>query len=177
MPYAPNTLVYEPPVHLGVSRATWEKRLRRDPCFACGRRPSKSRATIEHVEPRSAGGRNDFTNIVGACAACNEAKGSRSLLVYLLETLDNEAAADGDRAELLADAARELRAPLGVLTNPIIRGERRDDAIRRVVDVLKRAPGGLLFAPSGRPRAQLAGALASVAMTTALADVAGMVHA
>ncbi|MGX7679143.1 HNH endonuclease [Jatrophihabitans sp. DSM 45814] len=35
--------------------------------------------TIDHVVPRSRGGRNEWTNVVAACARCNHRKGSRLL--------------------------------------------------------------------------------------------------
>ena len=35
--------------------------------------------TIDHVVPRSRGGRNEWTNVVAACARCNHRKGDRTL--------------------------------------------------------------------------------------------------
>lgn len=35
--------------------------------------------TIDHVIPRSRGGRNEWTNVVAACARCNHRKGDRLL--------------------------------------------------------------------------------------------------
>ncbi|CAN5570020.1 HNH endonuclease [soil metagenome] len=35
--------------------------------------------TIDHVVPRSRGGRNEWTNVVAACARCNHRKGARLL--------------------------------------------------------------------------------------------------
>ncbi|WP_344174061.1 HNH endonuclease [Pilimelia columellifera] len=35
--------------------------------------------TIDHVHPRSRGGRHVWENVVAACARCNHAKGSRTL--------------------------------------------------------------------------------------------------
>jgi 5-methylcytosine-specific restriction endonuclease McrA len=35
--------------------------------------------TIDHIVPRSRGGRNEWTNVVAACAKCNHRKGSRLL--------------------------------------------------------------------------------------------------
>ena len=35
-------------------------------------------ATVDHILPRSRGGRNTWTNTVAACAACNQAKGDRT---------------------------------------------------------------------------------------------------
>jgi hypothetical protein len=78
----------------------------------------------------------------------------------------------GRKPMTVKDAAKQLRAPLADLVHPMIGGERRARAIALVVDVLERAPEGLLFDPTtGRPRAGIAGELNSVKRTTALADV------
>jgi hypothetical protein len=50
--------------------------LRRDNfvCAFCGGRAS----TIDHLVPRSHGGRNTWLNTVSACYGCNQAKGART---------------------------------------------------------------------------------------------------
>ncbi len=48
-------------------------------CQYCGCRPGASRLTIDHVIPRSRGGRTSWENCVVACAACNAHKGDRDL--------------------------------------------------------------------------------------------------
>jgi hypothetical protein len=81
----------------------------------------------------------------------------------------------GRKSMTVKDAARLLRAPLGDLANAMIGGKRRDEAIRLVLDVLDRAPEGLLYDPAtGRPRAGIRGELNSVAKATELADVIAM---
>ncbi|MEX2195212.1 MAG: HNH endonuclease signature motif containing protein [Thermoleophilaceae bacterium] len=81
-------LPYEPPADLATPRRVFELVLRRDPCAYCAVRPSSRRAakryTVDHVEPRSQGGPNTIDNLVGACPTCNRAKGSHSLLLFLL---------------------------------------------------------------------------------------------
>ena len=57
----------------------WKVVIKADPCVYCGR-PSE---TVEHVEPRSAGGAYGWANEVGACKACNRAKGALGLLQFL----------------------------------------------------------------------------------------------
>ena len=56
----------------------WSKRgvLQRDrfTCQYCGR----TATTVDHVVPRSAGGRNDWLNTVAACRTCNHRKANRS---------------------------------------------------------------------------------------------------
>jgi 5-methylcytosine-specific restriction endonuclease McrA len=46
-------------------------------CQYCGTRPHV--LTLDHVLPRSRGGRNTWENLVTACAACNHRKGGRTL--------------------------------------------------------------------------------------------------
>lgn len=47
-----------------------------DACQYCGRRPLRGKnRTIDHVLPRSRGGKNSFENTVACCAACNRRKG------------------------------------------------------------------------------------------------------
>lgn len=50
--------------------------LRRDNsrCGYCG----KSAATIDHVMPRSRGGKDSWENLVACCLSCNNAKGNRT---------------------------------------------------------------------------------------------------
>ena len=79
--------LYRPPLHLETPRREFERVLRSDPCAWCALRPSALKGTVEHVIPRGAGGDNTAWNIVGACSACNGARGTRSLLVFLLDRL------------------------------------------------------------------------------------------
>jgi 5-methylcytosine-specific restriction endonuclease McrA len=44
-------------------------------CQYCG--STKSGLTVDHVIPRSRGGKSDWENIVTACASCNRRKGNR----------------------------------------------------------------------------------------------------
>jgi 5-methylcytosine-specific restriction endonuclease McrA len=53
-------------------------------CCYCGRVTnnipfSKLQATLEHVIPKSRGGTNDYDNLVMACSACNNNRGSLPL--------------------------------------------------------------------------------------------------
>jgi 5-methylcytosine-specific restriction endonuclease McrA len=45
-------------------------------CAYCGN--ETSRLTIDHLVPRSRGGRTNFENCVAACKSCNNRKGSRT---------------------------------------------------------------------------------------------------
>ena len=47
-------------------------------CQYCARKFSKSELTIDHVLPRSRGGRDTWDNLVLACVKCNIKKGSRT---------------------------------------------------------------------------------------------------
>jgi len=47
-------------------------------CQYCGGQPKKPDLTIDHVVPRSQGGRKEWTNLVAACTRCNHRKGGRT---------------------------------------------------------------------------------------------------
>lgn len=47
-------------------------------CQYCGREQSTRELTLDHVLPRSRGGRTTWTNVVAACGPCNRRKGSRT---------------------------------------------------------------------------------------------------
>jgi 5-methylcytosine-specific restriction endonuclease McrA len=47
-------------------------------CQYCLKQISEKRLTIDHVLPLSKGGRHEWTNVVAACSACNNRKGSRT---------------------------------------------------------------------------------------------------
>ncbi len=49
-------------------------------CQYCGIRPGTEELTIDHVVPRSLGGRTSWTNCVLACVECNKRKSNRPLL-------------------------------------------------------------------------------------------------
>jgi 5-methylcytosine-specific restriction endonuclease McrA len=46
-------------------------------------RPHPSEATLDHIVPLSAGGSNGVRNLVLACRACNERKGSRDVFDFI----------------------------------------------------------------------------------------------
>ena len=46
-------------------------------CQYCGATPQESELTIDHIIPRSRGGRTVWENVVLACTVCNTQKGSR----------------------------------------------------------------------------------------------------
>jgi 5-methylcytosine-specific restriction endonuclease McrA len=48
-------------------------------CAYCGRKPPEGEIHIDHVTPVSAGGTNQITNLVAACADCNRGKGPTAL--------------------------------------------------------------------------------------------------
>ncbi len=47
-------------------------------CQYCGRKFKSSDLSIDHVVPRSRGGRTEWTNVVCACLRCNVKKGGRT---------------------------------------------------------------------------------------------------
>jgi 5-methylcytosine-specific restriction endonuclease McrA len=47
-------------------------------CQYCGIRPHRSRLNIDHVVPRSHGGKTTWENVVCSCVDCNRRKGGRT---------------------------------------------------------------------------------------------------
>jgi len=47
-------------------------------CQYCGQQPGKEHLTLDHIIPRSRGGRMDWENVVTACAPCNRRKANRT---------------------------------------------------------------------------------------------------
>lgn len=47
-------------------------------CQYCGKRPPKHELTIDHILPKSRGGRDTWENLVLACIRCNVTKGNRT---------------------------------------------------------------------------------------------------
>lgn len=48
-------------------------------CQYCGKAPIVRELTLDHVVPRSRGGRHCWTNVVACCRRCNDTKGHREL--------------------------------------------------------------------------------------------------
>jgi 5-methylcytosine-specific restriction endonuclease McrA len=46
-------------------------------CQYCGAQPAKGLLTLDHVVPRSRGGKHTWENVVAACIPCNQRKGDR----------------------------------------------------------------------------------------------------
>jgi 5-methylcytosine-specific restriction endonuclease McrA len=47
-------------------------------CQYCGERPHRSQLNLDHVIPRSLGGRTTWENVVCSCVECNRRKGGRT---------------------------------------------------------------------------------------------------
>jgi 5-methylcytosine-specific restriction endonuclease McrA len=47
-------------------------------CQYCGERPHRSQLNLDHVIPRSLGGRTTWENVVCSCVECNRQKGGRT---------------------------------------------------------------------------------------------------
>ena len=47
-------------------------------CQYCGITPPKQKLTLDHVHPRSRGGKTSWENVITACAKCNGRKGNRT---------------------------------------------------------------------------------------------------
>jgi 5-methylcytosine-specific restriction endonuclease McrA len=67
-----------PPLHVKFSRRNIYLR-DRNRCQYCGARPPREEMTIDHVVPRSRGGKTVWENVVLACSRCNTRKGDELL--------------------------------------------------------------------------------------------------
>lgn len=47
-------------------------------CMYCGDMSSPRHLTIDHITPRSRGGKNSWTNTCAACVSCNQRKGNKT---------------------------------------------------------------------------------------------------
>ena len=56
-------------------------------CQYCAKKMSLNEATVDHVVPKSRGGKNTWENVALACEKCNQKKGSRLLENCGLEIL------------------------------------------------------------------------------------------
>lgn len=59
--------------------------LRSAPCELCG---SWEDIQIDHIDPVSRSGDNDWTNFAGLCATCNKSKSAKPLLLHMRDQLD-----------------------------------------------------------------------------------------
>lgn len=70
-------------VHIPVRKPTLSRKaiLLRDRhrCQYCGQRFSPGVLTLDHIHPKSKGGRETFENLVACCPPCNRKKGDKSL--------------------------------------------------------------------------------------------------
>jgi ribosome-binding protein aMBF1 (putative translation factor) len=51
-----------------------------DPCAYCG----APAAQLDHIEPRAHNGEDGWENLTAACTTCNQSKGAKPLLTFLL---------------------------------------------------------------------------------------------
>jgi 5-methylcytosine-specific restriction endonuclease McrA len=77
-----NTYVYVPHKKVTLSRFNI---YRRDE-YKCVYCPSEKNLTIDHVKPKSKGGKNSWENLATCCGTCNLEKGNMSLKEYELLT-------------------------------------------------------------------------------------------
>ena len=77
-----NKYVYMPYKKVTLSRVNIYKRDLHK-CVYCG---SEDNLTIDHVKPKSKGGKNTWENLVTCCGLCNITKGNKPLEDFLLDT-------------------------------------------------------------------------------------------
>jgi len=66
----------------GLRNWVWFSRYRTAvlaPCYICGWLLSFDEATLDHVVPKSLGGKNELNNLEICCAKCNHKKADRLL--------------------------------------------------------------------------------------------------
>ena len=68
-------------------------------CVYCGETYEFNQLTLDHVKPRCKGGESVTKNLVPACRACNQGKGSSNWLRWSRETFGNRP----DREQLIQD--------------------------------------------------------------------------
>ena len=69
------------------TRRLWkekEYRKRKGRCQFCGRQMQYADATIDHIVPRSRGGRHHLKNLQLLCKECNQEKGDRPMAEFRL---------------------------------------------------------------------------------------------
>lgn len=78
----PATLKMKRQIVISPTKLTFSRKLifRRDKymCGYCGARQKQNNLTIDHVIPKSIGGKNSFTNCITACLQCNRGKSNRT---------------------------------------------------------------------------------------------------
>jgi len=79
----PSVIRMKYPVNRSLGKTIFSKKLvmRRDnySCAYCGKKLKNNDLTIDHILPKSLGGKNTFLNCVTACFPCNSRKGNRAL--------------------------------------------------------------------------------------------------
>lgn len=70
------------------SAFSWRQIVRHDPCVYCviaaDQNAAMSRSSVEHIQPKAKGGGNGWRNETAAHQWCNEQRGNRRLLHFLL---------------------------------------------------------------------------------------------
>ena len=61
------------------------KKRTKNRCWYCGDHIPKGEHTLDHVVPKSAGGKGRMDNLVLCCVTCNRKKGALSLEAYRAE--------------------------------------------------------------------------------------------
>lgn len=64
------------------AKRLWRKDIKQswgDKCVYCG---STENLTIDHVKPKTQGGKDEARNLVCSCLSCNHAKGSQQWLAW-----------------------------------------------------------------------------------------------
>ncbi len=86
-----------PPKSVNFSRKNIYKRDNYT-CQYCGVQPGLEQLTVDHIIPRSRGGRSDWSNCTSACWKCNKKKGNKTLEEAQMKLLRKPCKPEGSKA-------------------------------------------------------------------------------
>lgn len=96
-------------IHKGKNQPSFSKNsvFLRDNCTCayCGTKVSKQKVTIDHIKPKSQGGKNAWENVISSCLSCNNKKGGRTPEQAGMKLLFKPRVPN--RAELLLNAVKD----------------------------------------------------------------------
>jgi HNH endonuclease len=110
----------------------------------CGRASWQADLTVEHLLPKTRGGRGLPENLVVACRRCNRRRGARPVVAYVRDRL---AAGELPRIDRLRSSLERLSGSES--TAHARYGERQLSLLRRIEAAGSREHGGLAGEPSG----------------------------
>lgn len=122
---------------MSVSKKTRFEVFKRDGfrCAYCGKTPPEITLEIDHIEPRSRGGKDDVNNLLTACFSCNRGKTNIPLdkapqtLSDNLEVLKERESQLKEYRKLVKKIDRRVQADIIALRNAVGRRLNKDKVI------------------------------------------------